>query len=171
MPPSICPIICTAVLLLFFTVGTPAQAQDSDSTEQDSTCHTISFSLGDYDVISSIYVFLSSGNQAPSCRVEILSIRKRGGLGWLLPTPLSLDILFKEAMNRHYEQGHLPCDQTPDALSVQTLVNDSNGLSSILFTLYSLLHLGDVWNYSVDCSGNNGLLISFVEFLDESLLE
>lgn len=140
-------------------------AQSSPDPGQDTTEHTISFSFGDYDVISSIYVFLSSGTQQATCTMEVTSIQKRGLLGWLLPSPISLDLLFRSAAQQHHAQGHIPCNVVVDDIPLTASLSNPQGLQSILFTVFSLLHLNDQWGYSVQCQQGGNPLISFLTFL------
>lgn len=169
MPPTMSRIACAAAIFLLLAAGASNAQSGSGQggTDTASSSHTISFSFGDYDVISTIYVFLTSGNQQTTCVLEISSIERRTGGLLPLPVPVSLDLLYRAAIDAHHQEGDFPCD---DVTFDASLSGDAN-LSSIIFTLLSLLHLSDHWIYSVECGGaGEDPLISFLDYLGGSLL-
>lgn len=173
MPHIISRIVCTAIfsIMLPASILTAQSISGPDGIEQEPGCHPISFSFGDYDVISSIYVFLTTGGQQATCYLRILSLEKRSRLGFLLPPPLSLDLLFKEAVRCHYRDGHIPCVPTPNAIVLHAAVADPDKISCGLLDLLSLFHLYDQWVYDLECQWEQTPRISFTEFITESLFE
>ena len=159
MPPGKIRLIWLA-LICIASAGSAANAQSNLQelfAQSAEETETITFRVEDYDVISSIYVFLTSGDEREHRLVLSLeSVEASGGAN--APLPCSLDSIFRSAILKACSDGLLgsicdPDNNGPIFIQIETYIeNNSNGppLSSLPVEADQ-----KVWTYKISCIGPN----------------
>lgn len=123
-------------------------ADNADETE------TTTFRIDDYDVISSIYVFLTSEDEKKHWLVLSLEPVETGG-GDPAPLPCSLDNMFRTAIIEAIADGNIPGagQSLPLILKVRTMIEAEE--DSLLLPLLPDEANLKVWTYSFLCLNLN----------------
>ena len=152
MPPGKIRVIFFVILSIFCASITVNAQSNLNQWLADSAdvVETTTFRIDNYDVISSIYVFLTSEDERRYWLVLSLEPVETGG-GENVPLPCSLDSLFRRAIYSGLSSGSLPGSEQnpPVCIQVHSIVETGEN-ASLLSLLPDDANL-KVWTYSIVC--------------------
>ena len=141
-------IPCILSVCTLFSTQLSAQSNLNELlAEEADIVETTTFDIDDYDVISSIYVFLTSGDERK--HQLVLSLEQVDASGGEPPLPCSLDELFCQAIqdgvSNEYIRG--PDNTPPPSITIRMFIEPGEN-GPPLSSLPEEAHL-KVWTYRI----------------------